>query len=1342
MKLFLSKILFFIFLFSTFSTYTQDQCLFYPSHCNHPENRLDSSCVDFPDHCRNTSEDEQRATEMDPYCERYPDVCANPPSVPSVRDSLLSSPSALNQYSPSAEHLSLEDQTKYEISKMRFIQEFQKNPKIYWAFKFAERGSFAYQYFEDSESAGRVSRDALRTISNVEFNIEAGGLGLGISVPDLNELETVQERRIERQFENFKPEMKHIVNMAGKMAHLNLLCKEQGFNCPAFHKHFEGKNINSQDLANNLEKASEYGQKNNPMFPISKDLEYLQSTYPEEAHFVANMQNLQNKNQEDQIEAFAEAVILKWEEQKEAQEEVRVAHIKANDSFYTDKDPALLNLDNKNKFYTNELEKIKQQISSSSENISRETLDQLLDDKKKNEKALDRIDKAKKLYKHKQFVAKSSAWIGAATAVAQTIGMPKEVVKFGQAAGVGMKIFDAGMSMFISGALDPTGITAIVNGVSALASIFFDIKSAEQIMQESLNRIEKNTEKILQKLEIVLANQEKILGKLDHISSYIEGMRQLMQAIHRENTENFEVIKNKLDQMATDMQFGFNAVLSDHRRQDVQSVLSKAYGYTEELSSNSDNFTCTNNSEDILCLNINKTRSDARIHLNTMFKTFEQISEFYTMKDFSKLSKTEIAKYLQNSSIEDKLPFLSSMIHWLNTAEERLFSEDIDGDGGVTYSYVSFLGSYLKRNRGFGTNNYDDYLEWRKYLLSNINFGTRIPTPLPQNIRFPSYQDEILSEYVKLASLLPPTENLSGNFVHDEHIDQMCQKTESVESLSQIMRENIQRAWTVYHIYSLLIVSYIQDIEIPRTALKLKTVNKEGIKKRIRTQEVSKSYIKLAHTIASKLGGSLPTPRYQPIPYSYRQGSIFSFALQQGLRNRYNSYEMSKYFTNFSNIVNKALDDMLDTENWNDYHIMDYGYIKQVPETRRRCSRKEVIVDETGPRQIGLRGEPSQTWHHYCVEWEEYTIYVKKADIKAFKKAQVQEWSWYPAYVYTHIIRELNKANLIADWMRARLAVATMAQMGYGNRLALHPELSLLNNLIEILPARSEPFSINEHFNPQTKVFSYLELNQIAQFFKDMESIVSLKRDSSRQTFPLIDYAQSTANRINSHYNNSEQISPAVFINQNFCETTDFRITATILNIRNLIQFLNSPYKEELDEKFAQHYLKKEKAPAFSSLDNFSDFLHLKLNRAINNDELFDLLQYIKAHNLQFLVDSKATYQGWDSPPCHANISKTKRNKWFQQINQPFSFDQRPIKQAKSFKEYMKHIRQSIETFRKTVPHGNLSLIYHLPLPSEDLWQDQPVGLGYYEIRHKALLKAELFEHLRPQECQIAGFSQ
>ena len=1306
MKLFLNKIFFFIFLLSAFSAYTQNQS--------------------FSDRMR---------------CFTFPDLCTEPekpPLLPLLSPDTQDDPISLVETS----QLSKEDEQRRQIFKMALVQKFQKNPNVFWAVEFAARGKEAYKQFEISELDKRISRDAFRIMSNVKFNIGARGIGVGISVPDLNKLESTQERRIERQFEDFKPEMNQIVGRAEQMTYLYFICEDQTFDCPAFHDSFQDTSIDSQELAENLNKAFDYGYKNDlkkkdsSIFPIGKSLEYLQSTYPEEAHFTANMQNLKNTNLEDQAEAFAESVVLKWEDQQETQEEARVAHIKANDSFYTGKDSTLLNLDNKNTFYKNELEKIKLQISSSSENISQEKLHELLSAKKNHETTLDRIDKAKKLHKHKQFVSTSSAWIGAATAVANTIGMPKEVVQFGQAAGIGMKIFDAGMSMFISGALDPTGITAIVNGVSALAGIIFGIKSAEQIMQESLNRIEKNTEKILQKLDTVLANQEKILGKLDHISETLDYMTELMQKNHREIIENFAMIKKDLNQMAVDMQFGFNTVLTDHRRQDIQSVLRQAYGYTEELSSNSDNFTCTNNSEDILCLNINKTRSDARIHLNTMFTAFEQISEFDTIKDFSKLSKTEIEKYLHDSSIEEKLPFLSSMVDWLNTAEERLLSEDIDNE--IANEYVLLLGGYLKGRISFATDNYDDYLKWRKYLLSNINFGTRIPT-LPQNIRFPSYQDQILSEYVKLASLLPSKEDLSGNFVRDKHIDQMCKNFESVESLSQIMRNNIQRAWTVYHIYSLLIAKYVQDMDRPNTTLKFKIANS---KKQI--QESMQRYLR----------------DNKRIPYSYRQGVISSYELTQHLRS---NYKISEYFTNFSKIVNKTLNHILVRENWNDHHFIDYGYIKQVLETRRRCSKKEIsgYTDWND----GIRPDYS------CVEWkgEKYTVYVNKVDKEAFKQAQIREWSWYPAYIYTHIIRELNKNNLIADWMRAKLAVKTMAQAGYGVGLSLHPELSLLNNLIETLPARREPLLIPEYFNPQTKVFSYIDLNQIAQFFKDIEStFVSYEYTPSKQTFPLIDYAQATTNRINSQYS-SEHISSAVFINQNFCETTDFRATATISNIRNLMQFLNSPAKEDLNEKFESHYLEKEKAPAFSSLDDFGDFLHLKLNRAINDNEPFDLLRYINTHHLQFLLDSRAIlhsaaflsdpeafyplsdvmspliiYQGWRFPPCHnTNISKTKRDKWFQQINKPFAFERSPIQKIGPVEQQMKQIQQDIKTLHNIVPHGNLSLIYHLPLPSEDLWQNQPVGLGLYELRRKALLKAELFEHLKPQDCQInASFSQ
>ena len=1339
MKFRLNKIFFILLLSSGFPAHAQDQCMFYPEECR--ENRFDPRCAVFPDHCSDPPS-ERTVTEMDPYCDRYPDECEPSPPPPG-REEILALPSATDQLPLLNQNLSEEDKQSSQVYNMALVQNFQENPDVYWAFEFAARGSTAYQHFEQSNSSRRIRQSALRFISNFEFNLPGG---VTIS-PDFSDSRTGQ-----RQFQDFKPEMEHITDIASQITNLYFLCEEQTFDCPNFHDYFQGTDIDSQDLANTLDKALEYGYQNSS-FPKIKDWENLQLLYPQAATVVTKIQESQNNN--EQMEIIKEAVALHWKEDQEAS----VAHIKATDPFYTgQEDLVILDLDNKGELYKQELQETNQKLSSPTENISQEEIRKLYEEQKKYKTAIDKIEKAKELRKHKVFTARASAWIGAVTAVAQTTGMPEEAVKLGQAAGIGMNIYDAGMSMIISGALDPTGITAMANGMSALINIMFDIPSAQEIMQESLNKIH-------EKLDTVLENQEKMLGKLDHISAHLDYMTKLMQRNHADIMNNLTAIEQQLNQIQTSMQFGFNTILSDHKRQGVQSVLRTAYGYIQALSSNPYNFNCTNNNDDeinINCLAITQTRNNARVLLGTMSQTLEQISKSDKMKDFSKLSKIEIEEYLENPSIEDRLFFLPSMVDWLNNTGERIYTTS-DEDDRARSAYLSLLGRYYLRitsdhgpcadcdshlpstndylRSRFTENNENDWMEWRKNLLSNINFGANIPK-LPQNIMFPSYQDQIFSQYIQLASVLPPNEDQFGN-VYDQNINQMCQRISNIESLSKIMRENIQKAWTIYHIYSLIIDYYI-GVYIQRSMFYgYNSITSSRF--RLKLKAASQKYEETAQAFTQN--------NFKDIPHIFRQGYISSFKHLDAT---------SEYFTNFANIVNKKLDQELNDWDNIDFMYYGYGYIKKVPRTRTRRGgdclkwgstsappemqnvagaittslnwattsapsgvKVQMPGGPPGP-QIYLDRDPPPR----CIEWkqEQYTIYLDRGDKEAFKRAQIKEWSWYPTYVYTNIIRTLNKENLILDWMRAKLAVDTMAQIGYGNTpLSLHPELSILNKLIKTLPARREPFPINENFNPQTKVLSPLELNQISQFLTDIESILIDWKD-----YPLIDYAKTTANRINSHYNDSK-ISPWIFINNNFCETKNFRVRATILNAQSIIQVLNSSNLEEINKKFTNFYIEKEKSPTFDSLEDFIEFLHSTLDGAVTNYEPLDLIQYIESHNLQFLLDLLPEAHRWKSPLCNNNNnSEAEQNKHYQKINQPFTFSNPYIGQ------YVKqHLKQSIEKFHKVVPNGNLSLIYHLPLPSEDLWQNQPVGLGLYELRHQALLKAELFEHLKPQNCSI-----
>ena len=1348
MKFFI-KIPFFMLLFSAFSADSQDQCMFYPEYCKDSSNLFNPECQRFPDHC-GEAEPEREVYETDPYCDRNSYNCKPKLPLPSVREITLSKPSVFDQLPPRSTESSESEDTKRKILQAVLIQVFQRNPDTYLAFEFASRGDKAYQFFESSKSSERLKQSFFNLISNV-------GLGF-VSMPDISELEVYKHSQRKKQFRHFKPEMERSLDRAAKVADLYFLCKGEGFNCPAFHDRFQGTGFDSQALAINLKKASDYAIQNDSNFPIKKDLEYFQLKYPSEANLVTNLQIVENQSKEEQIRAFNEAVRVKDLEQEKADRIKALEDLKASDPFYTGEDPVLLDLENKSKFYKSELDKLTEKIAFADENTSLEDLSKLISEKEKHEMALVRIKKDKDMYDHKQFTREASAWLEASTVFAQAVGMPKEVVQVGQALSIGMKIYDSGMSMIINGALDPTGITAITQGINSLAGLIFGIKSAQQIMQESLNQIQQNTEKILEKLDDVLANQDKMLVKLDEISGDLEYMRELMQKNHREITENFSAIQHRLNQIEQSMQFGFQSIMDDHRRQDVESVLNKAYGHTKELSFNPNNLNCFD-AKGTSCQDIARTRSSARVLLGEMFKTFDNVSQAHFTKDFSELTKTEIEEYLKNTSVEGRLSFLPSMVSWLNNTAKRWVSL---GEQTRDYPPSHYVISVRAGEHGDG---WEDLLKLDKEtqdsvnesIISSIVFGEHsIPNP-PENISYPSYQDKIFSEYIGLSSLLPPRQDL-GFVVHDDHVDRMCQNISNIESLSIIMRENLQKAWNVYQIYSHAISDFISKMPPPSIPLKIKIADQKS-------EERVKGLIQY-----SQQRGKL-----KDLPYYYRYGAIDSYDFNNRAERDFEG--KSAYFTDFSNIVSKVIDHEL--KDWKFSYFIDYGYSKRVKLETPNCLRKEVLppstIDCPPGRAFGGICHPEVIG---CLEYQEYGITL---DREAFKEIHTKEWAWFPAYFYDHIISELNRYNLITDWMRARLAVDTMAKVGYGSHFFTHPELSSLNRLIKTLSARREPFPVDRYFEPKTKVFSEEESSQIAQFFKDIENM-----DSSN------------------HYTyGSEKISPFHFIHSDIfqCRTNDIKKRDFILRYKNFISFIKGKIKSIQEENLSDFTGMK---VVNSSYEENPEELVLLLERILHIlDKIMKISVDINVDEYQniYNVDNRlmgiAVIEGkgffkenvgifseladsyrnsykeeFESKTDCDDFSDTKQNitpllieefgkEFFQELVkeyqenpdskewQRFSEEERKIIQKFARKRYK--YENASDSERKIVENlfeteflplylkwntNDASFAFHLPLPSEDLWENKP-SLGVPEFRREALFKANLFEHLRPQNCLV-----
>ena len=1325
------------------------------------------------------------------YCSRYPNNPSCLPKKPMAerRAEAESLPSAFDEFTPSgSENPSLNLKQTQLALFMVYLEELQKNPSIYWAFQYASRGPDAYKVFEDSESQGRFRRDALKMFSSLGVGI----LGVKVKFPDITQTETFQNYQSKKTFNQIKPDPSEVRKIAAKMTELHFICEGNPLtDCSNFHNLLKHPNIDSQTAGKTLDKAATYAKVVSPTFPAGiTDFKAVPSLYPAHAAFVLlTDRNLENNaaKKEELLSAVKEAVQIDLENQ-------RVAHIKRNDPIFNQEDPALLDLNNKEDIYKDLLDKTNTDfLYFVQENIYSEEMKNLYKDKIKYEQVLVQIKKTKDMHKFKKFTTAGMAWAGAVTAVTQTLGAPAEVVQFSKMAGESLKIFDAAGAMLIKGALDPTGITAIAAGVQALMQIAFNIPSREQIVQQKLDEILQNQQKILAELSKMSNQLSKIDKKLDHLSQRLNKIKDLIDINHNELLSRFDIIESQLENIKIDIKHGFQAVLENNTIREHEVIMAGARISANSLLSSSDAFlfckfdsalcqtpeafeALSNKSNNLpeeifkaqqnIASNHEKFENRVKEGGDSLKALFDHSTALSLLNeiDFQTLSPPEIEKYLK-TDVEERTPFLPSMITWLNETKNREIKLIENG---------LKLTNFLKEN--YETSN--------DHLRNNISFGNFIPPP-PKNIAFPRLQDEVFFEYTQLASLLPPDTS------YTPYINQICQKTADLEKTSKIMRQNIQTAWAVFQFYSreiyrqsYLLSHFLSDKFSRRIKNHLIQEGKSRCERKRNCSPNSRQYKKKKKLrpwmiLWPSLQNSFPygfslEMELQPSPSITQKANFSRDSFLQELKRKYPSnkknspflngkisakdihrkflnLEISSFFLNFNNTLNQELDSIF--HDWEPHHAQSYGYIYQRKVKKQRC--------------ISYEKDPAPRAPYNCIESISFKQQETGGNINAFKAAQIESWQWYPRYVYQALIQGLNEQGLIANWMRARLALDTMARAGYGQELlSQHPELHFLNTLLKKLPARSEPIPVGA-FKPkkpelQTQ-FSEKEAGQAAEFFKDIEKI------SKSSGNIIIDYAYSTDSLL-------ETNSPGLFIDEKYlpeCETNNDRILFTITNTKRMIDFLKSQNKKQINNQILQHYinrinkienegllarctewscnqavqanqeinklknlrtllqniLKKDEPRNIwdmvnsaniltsSSPENFpltvDDFIQILENilaSAVQNGQPLNFKKSIEKENFKFLTDFLAqNYEGWEKPLCSELTHKVK--------------------------QWTKAITKNIITAGNDIL--SFSNAFYLPLPKENLWSGKRIGLGSPDLRSQALAIANLYDHLRPLNCPL-----
>ena len=1006
--------------------------------------------------------DSQWEMEFHPNCNLHPELC--PPSAEDVKKMSSGFGNKVSSQNPKA------STSEYAVIKMRVIQEMKNNPKIYWAFEFAGKGPDGWNFFERSEKKGRLRKDILRFIGGV--GVSYGNVS--ISLPDISEMEAFKDSQKLREFFEFHPELPNLSERATEVTDMLFsVCEDETFSCQEFQDRFSGHDVGS------LAKALQYAQVQSFTWPIGTDREYLSSQFPAEANFVESIQNA--KTFEESLEVIQENTSIITEQQGDLKADIqnsRVAHILQNDPIFHQEDAVLLELSNKQKIYNNQLENINKQLSQvhSDETLSEEKIKDLYREKERYGKAIKGAEKAKEIYKHKKFCRQAGGWVEAGTAVAVTLGAPEEVIKLGQAASFGVNIYEAGMSMILAGALDPTGITAIAKGVGGIMNLVLGIPSTEQVMMEKLNEILNNQKEMLANQKQILANQRKILNRLgemeDKLLSRLDEMENMLSMNHREIVQNQEGIKEILSNIRSDMLYGFESLsrkMDENRYKELILGAQNLYGpyFEQKGTPDQKEFMFCQMKREYCSEKAKNQFFGAEDHIRAManfskrevvsFDPNKKIDESNNYKESSKLQlenlinvfhinsgksdaflkqkeKSDTKKYLHNP-VRYRVKMLNSMIKWVNfqlDKHEKRLKSDVD----------NIFTQHSQEKNKFS-------ISLQKLKLPEI--------PINNIIAYPSFQDELFFEAVNLSMVLHEEYDIENDrLVKNENIDRICMQSRTIEDTAHTMRKYIPTAWKVY----LLSQMNLKDLLIKSFGKHRRKLDTLNIKIKLNSiEEISRfkvyatphsgpyyHYHNENKPIKSKCDG-----RFEYIGYSgsdnYKKffnemnydNKAFSRLFHPKDRQLFIGFGLflrsdiiSNYVEEYEKIVNRNIKDMF-TEHQVNVAIISWGYWK---------GTKIVDTHRSVPTSCKTDWEGVETCDYKCIKLAK-PIYktVLVPDRESFLNDHKEVIRKKLKDFYNTLIKDLNNSNAILEWMKARLVLDTMVKIGYGDFLYTHPKL-------------------------------------------------------------------------------------------------------------------------------------------------------------------------------------------------------------------------------------------------------------------------------------------------------------
>ncbi len=1110
------------------------------------------------------------------------------------------------------------------ITEAKYVQIFNEHPDIYWAFEFAgHKNPKAYKYFEQTIKKDEITKDAYKIVSDIGV---VGPYGVSMNMPDFTKMKRLRPQSA-GPLSYYKPSDSKIKVRAKQLSPLFLMCEGEGFGgCDAFHDFFKDKNIDSNSVEKRFNKAQKYALKVKKDFPDSKDLETMRELYPTEASLISDLQKARNTDDtQQQLSAIEKALAIKKVPSFDQIEN----NIEEYEEITTD--PQWLKLEQRREKVNDIIENIDDQLSSTNKAVSIDAIKKLRVKQDKFQEEAKQIEKEKSIYKHEKHINKMIAWTQTINVVASTVGIPKKAIKVGLVTEQSLKIYKSVKSMFIAGALDPTGIMAITSAVGFVMKLFSNTPSHEEVVMKKLDALLKGQKEILNQLA-------KMDHKLDQINQSLNYITQLMNKNHQEILANFTDIKNQLNGITnqltgitnqlTNIQWDIKEGFADAKLTDVQNKhIEKMMNAITERESLFYYQKGKYQSEEM----DKKMQISGEKQLLALSNYSKSLTNGIHQINFATLSRKEIQKYLANPIIENRIPFLNSMIKWLNNTKEReklLFRGSIE-ETLINAKKMNVSDAEYKKIANRLEQEFNP-------VFKKITFGYPILFSIkPKDLMYAQYQDEVFSEYVDLNSLFQPTwqtqhedrDNLLESVKKDPYISSMCQRLSSIELASQTMRKNLQTAWNIYMFYFSSIYQYTHIFinptigspsDIPAVSVKLKTLQP--------INQIVKDYKKFLKAY------NLHDVSY---PSSFYTGEISSNDILTAIAPVYGYLKTSDIFLHFDNIVSNVFWDIL--KDWKILMVRSHGYYK--------------------PKVGGYGG------------------YI--GDLDSFIKVQTQHWRWYLRPLYFSIIQRLNRHNLIVNWMRAYLAVDTMARIGFGEELIFHPQFAVFQKLMSKFKPKPEPITVPERFNPQKPTKEYFtpyDFNKVVKFFQYVEIFGDRKSN-----LPMVAYANRAKQKL--ELDSVDGFIPKKYLPK--CNNYEERVAVSISNAKKVILFL---------EPFKNSAFSKDKSNAMYLLSRVQNWLQEIISSGTYIDIKKKLMQTTQFQPVLNFINEQDNYINWNNPVCEEVLQDL--SKWSNQIRKNFD------------------------------KHNNYHLLFPIPLPDESTWAGRYIGLGNVHLREQALMQA------------------